>query len=91
MCDIHVFVMVLKVLRILEGDMVMDASFMSAQGYDVGNQSGRLWPDQQHQQYSAPLAATEALEEFSGKLSLESLRSGFWERAKARTSCEDHM
>lgn len=68
-----------QVLRILEGDMVMDTNSMSLQGYEVGNQSGRLWPD------SSPL------EDFSGKLSVESLRSGFWERTKARTSCEDHM
>lgn len=59
--------------------MVMDTNSMSLQGYEVGNQSGRLWPD------SSPL------EDFSGKLSVESLRSGFWERTKARTSCEDHM
>lgn len=80
-----------QVLRILEGDMVIDASFTSTQGYDVGSQSGRLWSDQQHQQYSSSLAGAETLEEFSGKLSLDNLRSGFWERAKARASCEDHL
>lgn len=80
-----------QVLRILEGDMVMDANFTSTQGYDVGSHSGRLWLDQHHQQYSTPLAAAEALEELSGKLSLESLRPGFWERAKARASCEDNL
>ncbi|PON96126.1 Tyrosine-protein kinase [Trema orientale] len=77
-----------QVLRILEGDMVMDSNFMSTQGYDVGSQSGRIWPDQQHQQYSGSLAA-ETLEEFSGKLSFENLRPAFWERVKARASCED--
>ncbi|KAF4398111.1 hypothetical protein CsatB_012274 [Cannabis sativa] len=80
-----------QVLRVLEGDMVMDSSsnLISTQGYDVGNQSGRMcWSDQQHQQYSGPLAA-EPLEEFSGKLSLENLRPAFWERVKARASCED--
>lgn len=71
--------------------MVMDANFTSTQGYDVGSHSGRLWPDQHHQQYSTPLAAAEALEEFSGKLSLENLRPCFWERAKARASCEDNL
>lgn len=80
-----------QVLRILEGDMVMDTNFTSTQGYDVGGHSGRLWPEQHHQQYSTPLAAAEALEEFSGKLSLENLRPGFWERAKARASCEDNL
>lgn len=68
--------------------MVMDSNFMSTQGYDVGSQSGRTWSDQQHQQYSGSLAA-ESLEEFSGKLSLENLRPAFWERVKARASCED--
>ncbi|XP_062087659.1 inactive protein kinase SELMODRAFT_444075-like [Humulus lupulus] len=80
-----------QVLRVLEGDMVMDSNsnFMSTQGYDVGSQSGRMcWSDQQHQQYSGSLAA-EPLEEFSGKLSLENLRPAFWERVKARASCED--
>ncbi|PON48122.1 Tyrosine-protein kinase [Parasponia andersonii] len=77
-----------QVLRILEGDMVMDSNFMSTQGYDVRSESGRIWPDQQHHQYSGSLAA-ETLEEFSGKLCFENLRPAFWERVKARASCED--
>lgn len=30
-----------KVLRILEGDMLMDSGYMSTPGYDPGNRSGR--------------------------------------------------
>ena len=87
--DVHVFYfMFLKVLRILEGDMVMDSNFMSTQGYDAGSQSGRIWSDQQHHQLSGSLAA-DTLEEFSRKLSLENLRPAFWERVKARASCDD--
>ncbi|XP_031286126.1 inactive protein kinase SELMODRAFT_444075 [Pistacia vera] len=79
-----------QVLRILEGDMVMDANYMSTPGFDVGSRSGRIWTDQQQQQqlpYSGPLL-NEALESFSGKLSLDSLKPSFWEREKTRrTSC----
>ncbi|KAJ4717917.1 Kinase family protein [Melia azedarach] len=81
-----------QVLRILEGDMVMDNNYMSTPGYDVGSRSGRIWADQQqHQQlpYSGPLL-NDALEGFGGKLSLDSLKPAFWERDKARrTSCDD--
>ncbi|KAE9467899.1 hypothetical protein C3L33_00183, partial [Rhododendron williamsianum] len=78
-----------QVLRILEGDMVMDSSQMSTPRYDAGSQSGRIQREkqQQYQSYSSPLVA-EALEGFSGKLSLDSPRlSPFWEREKpARTT-----
>ncbi|OMO70816.1 hypothetical protein CCACVL1_18641 [Corchorus capsularis] len=62
-----------QVLRILEGDMLMDANYASP-GYDVGNRSGRIWAEQQ-QHYSGPLV-NEALEGFSGKLSLDGLKAG---------------
>lgn len=84
-----------QVLRILEGDMVMD-NYMSTPGYDVGSRSGRIWVEQQqHQQqqlpYSGPLL-NEPFEGFSGKLPLESLKATFWERDKARrTSCENDL
>ncbi|XP_059641206.1 inactive protein kinase SELMODRAFT_444075 [Cornus florida] len=83
-----------QVLRILEGDMIMDSNGMSTHGYDVGNRSGRIWTDQQqqrHQHYSGPIL-NEAFEGFSGKLSLESPRPPFWEVDKARrTSCEEDL
>lgn len=79
-----------QVLRILEGDMVMDSNYMATPGYDVGSQSGRIWSDQ-HQHFSGP-TLNEAYEEFSGKLSLEALRSAFWEKDKGRrTSSEDKL
>ena len=85
----HVLV---KVLRILEGDMVMDANYISTPGYDVGSRSNRIWVEQQQQQqhYSGPLL-NEAIEGFSGKLSLENSRQSYWERDKARTSCADDL
>lgn len=80
-----------KVLRILEGDMVMDSNYMPTL-YDVGCRSGRIWSENQQQKehYSGPL--DEALEGY-GKLSLENSRPAFWERDKARrtSSCEDHL
>ncbi|XP_034695837.1 inactive protein kinase SELMODRAFT_444075 [Vitis riparia] len=79
-----------QVLRILEGDMVMDSNYMATPGYDVGSQSGRIWSDQ-HQHFSGPIL-NEAYEEFSGKLSLEALRSAFWEKDKGRrTSSEGKL
>ncbi|KAK8594920.1 hypothetical protein V6N13_015831 [Hibiscus sabdariffa] len=72
-----------QVLRILEGDVLMNANY-SSPGYDVGNRSGRLWTEQQRH-YSGPLAS-DSLDGFSGKLSLDGLRPRTrW------TSCEDHL
>ena len=61
-----------KVLHILDGDMVMDTSYISTPSYDVGNRSGRLWsePLQRQHHYRGPLLE-ESLESFSGKLSLD--------------------
>ncbi|KAJ7963160.1 Kinase family protein [Quillaja saponaria] len=79
-----------QVLRILEGDTVMDTNYMPTPGYDVGNRSGHLWAEQhpKQQHYSGPLS-DEALEAFSGKFSLDKFKPAYWERDKARrTSCE---
>lgn len=79
-----------QVLRILEGDMLLDTNYMPTPGYDIGSRSNRLlWPSQQQQHCSGPLL-DEAMEGLSGKLSLDTLRPAFWERDKARrTSCAD--
>ncbi|XP_052183563.1 inactive protein kinase SELMODRAFT_444075-like [Diospyros lotus] len=81
-----------QVLRVLEGDMIMDSTQLSTPKYDVGSRSARIWQEQQqqqHQHYSGPILG-EALEGFSGKLSLESPRLPYWERDKARRpSCGD--
>uniref|UniRef100_A0A5B6ZMY1 Protein kinase domain-containing protein n=1 Tax=Davidia involucrata TaxID=16924 RepID=A0A5B6ZMY1_DAVIN len=69
-----------QVLRILEGDTIVDSNHMSTPGYDVGNRSGRIWLEQrqqQHKQFSGPLLNVE-LERFSGKLSLETPMPPFW-------------
>ncbi|XP_010267001.1 PREDICTED: inactive protein kinase SELMODRAFT_444075-like [Nelumbo nucifera] len=80
-----------QVLRILEGDMVMDSNYMSTPGYDVGSRSGRIWTEQQqlHQSYSGPMS--NDVSEVSGKFSYDALRSAYWERDKTRTSCEDDL
>lgn len=76
-----------KVLRILEGDLVMDSNYLSTPGYDVGNRSGRMWTEQQQQQqqqnYSRSLS-DETLERFNEKVCIESFRPGYWERDKTR-------
>ncbi|KAH9713278.1 protein kinase domain-containing protein [Citrus sinensis] len=82
-----------QVLRILEGDTVID-TYMSTPGYDVGSRSGRIWVEQQqHQQqqlpYSGPLM-NEALEGFGRKLPLDSLKAAFWERDKARRTSREN-
>ncbi|XP_057733378.1 inactive protein kinase SELMODRAFT_444075-like [Arachis stenosperma] len=83
-----------QVLRILDGDMVMDTSYISTPSYDVGNRSGRLWsePLQRQHHYSGPLLE-ESLESFSGKLSLDKYRPAYWDRDNKarRTSCEDDI
>lgn len=83
-----------QVLRILEGDMIMDSTQSSTPGYDVGNRSGRIWADQQQQnrQYSGSITS-EALEGFSGKLSLDTGRPAYWERDNKtkRASCDDDL
>ncbi|KAL2493220.1 Protein kinase protein with adenine nucleotide alpha hydrolase-like domain [Abeliophyllum distichum] len=80
-----------RVLRILEGDVIMDSSRMSTPGYDVGNRSGRIWSDYQlqHERHSGPMLH-EALEGFNSKLSLNT-RPNFSERDKARTSYKDDL
>ncbi|KAA3479264.1 inactive protein kinase [Gossypium australe] len=72
-----------QVLRILEGDVLMNTNYTSP-GYDVGNCSGRFWAEQQRS-YSGPLMS-DTLDEFSGKLSLDGARP-----RTRRTSCEDHL
>ncbi|KAI9109473.1 hypothetical protein K1719_019527 [Acacia pycnantha] len=78
-----------QVLRILEGDMMMETNYISHSGYDVGNRSGRIWAGQHH--YSGPLLEEDSSESFSGKLSLEKYRtSSHWKRDKfTRTTRED--
>ncbi|XP_026447496.1 inactive protein kinase SELMODRAFT_444075-like [Papaver somniferum] len=88
-----------QVLRILEGDMLMDSNFCSTPGYDAGNRSGRLCPEQQQQQqqqqqhYSGPLSNEASSEGLSGKFSYEALKMAYWERenARRRGSCDEDL
>ncbi|CAH1424389.1 unnamed protein product [Lactuca virosa] len=76
-----------QVLRILEGDMIMD----SGHGYDVGNRSGRIYMDHQHVQHNGN-ETSEIYEGFGGKVSVDSTRASYWQREKARRTsslCED--
>ncbi|KAF7843467.1 inactive protein kinase [Senna tora] len=83
-----------QVLRILEGDMVMDTNYLSTPSYDGGSQSGRIWGEHQQRQhhYSGPLS-DDSLEAFSGKLSLEKYRSSssYWDKARRTAFEEDDM
>ncbi|KAK4269261.1 hypothetical protein QN277_022445 [Acacia crassicarpa] len=72
-----------QVLRMLEGDVVMETNYLT-DGYDAGNRSGRIWAEQQMQHhYSGPLLEEPLESSFSGKLSLEKYRSAYFERDKA--------
>lgn len=73
-----------QVLRVLEGDMFMDSSVLSTPRHDTGNRSGRMRL-LDRESYSGPLR-NEEIEEYTGSLSLESLRTALWEREKIRTS-----
>ncbi|KAG5523518.1 hypothetical protein RHGRI_035354 [Rhododendron griersonianum] len=84
-----------QVLRILEGDVVMDSNQISTPGYEIGNRSGRTWLEQQQQQsrhLSGPMSS-EILEGFGGKLSFETQRPVFWgkDSKNRRTSCDDAL
>ncbi|KAK4756606.1 hypothetical protein SAY87_006733 [Trapa incisa] len=57
-----------QVLRILEGDMLIDSNYMSTPASGVGNRSGRLWTDQQLN--SGRSLPEEAMEAFDEKLYL---------------------
>ncbi|KAI0508145.1 hypothetical protein KFK09_014279 [Dendrobium nobile] len=65
-----------QVLRILEGDLVMEANFMSFQGIDVGSRSGRLWSEQQvgQKQYHNRSSS------FGGEQSYDLLRTDWGEK-----------
>ena len=67
-----------KVLRVLEGDMMMESDCLSTPGYDPGNRSGR---------YNVPVLH-EASEGFNRKHSYDALRAG-WEREGGGATSRD--
>ncbi|XP_030457612.1 inactive protein kinase SELMODRAFT_444075 [Syzygium oleosum] len=81
-----------QVLRILEGDMLVDTNYMSTPGSDAGSRSGRIWTEQQPQHYHSGSLLNEAAEAFSGKLCRKTQRLSIKEQEMARRiSCEDEM
>ncbi|XP_071723342.1 inactive protein kinase SELMODRAFT_444075-like [Rutidosis leptorrhynchoides] len=83
-----------QVLRVLEGDTIMDSNYMSTPSHDVGNHSGRIWLGQQQSHHSIgnPML-NEVLDTFSGKQSLDSPRLTFGQgdNRTRRTPCEGHL
>ncbi|OIT05247.1 PREDICTED: inactive protein kinase SELMODRAFT_444075 [Nicotiana attenuata] len=76
-----------QVLRILEGDLIVESGKLSAPpAYDVGSQSGRIVSDslQQYQRFSGSLLS-DGLEGFSAKLSFDKRSpSNIWDRDQSR-------
>ncbi|KAK4354503.1 hypothetical protein RND71_026697 [Anisodus tanguticus] len=83
-----------QVLRILEGDMIMDSCQMSTTPrYDVGSQSGRTLSNHlmQYERYSGSIL-NDKLEGPSPKLSFDKRSpSIIWERDSHRTAFSDHL
>ncbi|XP_031487962.1 inactive protein kinase SELMODRAFT_444075-like [Nymphaea colorata] len=79
-----------QVLRILEGDGIMETNFQSTPAFDavsVGSRSGRMW--NVHQQYSGPIF-NETTSTSSLNMPYESFKGALWEHEKMRrVSCED--
>ncbi|MQL84493.1 hypothetical protein Taro_017008 [Colocasia esculenta] len=79
-----------QVLRILEGDTILEQSNAPTPGYDMGKRSGRMWPDkQQTRQPSSGTPLREASAGLAGKLSYEALRAAYWEGKPRWVRCED--
>ncbi|XP_049398528.1 inactive protein kinase SELMODRAFT_444075-like isoform X1 [Solanum stenotomum] len=83
-----------QVLRILEGDLMMDSGKMSTTPrYDVGSQSGRISSNHlmQYERYSGSIRNDE-LEGLSPKLSFDKRNpSIIWDRDSHRTAFSDHL
>lgn len=69
----------MKVLRILEGDMIMDGNYASTPGSEAGNRSGRFWVDH----YSGQLT-NDGSDRFSERLSVETPRLALRERERSQ-------
>ena len=76
--------LVKKVLRILEGDMVVDSGSVTASS-DSGSRSWRMLHEQQHfQEYSSP-GQQDSQRGVEGKRSYNALRAS-WDRDKQSIS-----
>ncbi|CAH2053789.1 unnamed protein product [Thlaspi arvense] len=75
--DPHLRPRMSQVLRILEGDMIMDGNYASTPSSEVGNRSGRFWADH----YSSQLG-NDGSDRFSERLSTETPRLALRERER---------
>ncbi|XP_010501017.1 PREDICTED: inactive protein kinase SELMODRAFT_444075-like [Camelina sativa] len=77
--DPHLRPRMSQVLRILEGDMIMDGNYASTPGSEAGNRSGRFWADH----YSGHLT-NDGSDTFSERLSIETPRLALRERERSQ-------
>ena len=71
----------MKVLRILEGDMIVDGNYGSTPGSDAGNRSGRFWAEH----YSGQLTKDGyGSGRFSERMSVETPRLALRERERGQ-------
>ncbi|ESQ48633.1 hypothetical protein EUTSA_v10020139mg [Eutrema salsugineum] len=77
--DPHLRPRMSQVLRILEGDMIMDGNYGSTPGSETGNRSGRFWADH----YSGQLT-NDGSDRFSERLSTETPRLALRERERGQ-------
>lgn len=72
-------------LRILEGDVVMESGYISTPSYDVGNRSRRIMTDpkkpQQEKDEYLGAVRTDSLRMLEGKRSYEVLKAA-WDRER---------
>ncbi|KAG7577134.1 Protein kinase domain [Arabidopsis thaliana x Arabidopsis arenosa] len=77
--DPHLRPRMSQVLRILEGDMIMDGNYASTPGSEAGNRSGRFWVDH----YSGQLT-NDGSDRFSERLSVETPRQALRDRERSQ-------
>ncbi|KAH0880915.1 hypothetical protein HID58_068309 [Brassica napus] len=80
--DPHLRPRMSQVLRILEGDMIMDGNYCSTPGSEAGNRSGRLWADH----YSSGQLTKDGFgsDRFSERLSVETPRLALREKERGQ-------
>ncbi|VVA97528.1 unnamed protein product [Arabis nemorensis] len=77
--DPHLRPRMSQVLRILEGDMIMDGNYASTPSSEAGNRSGRFWADH----YSGQLT-NDGSDRFSERLSIDTPRLALRERERGQ-------
>lgn len=64
--------------------MVVEPNYIASPRYEAGNRSARMLQDRHKQQQCSDPSLIEALENFSSKLSHETLQAAYRHREKAR-------